>query len=224
MMTNWVEFDNAQDIATAAADTIQESARFAIESKGEFKLVLAGGSSPVNCYRILAERELDWDKWTLFFGDERCLGVEDAERNHQIVAATGLLEKVNRHFIIPAELGSIKGAELYQQQINTSIPFDMVLLGMGEDGHTASLFPGDNWQHASPGLLTIAVHNAPKAPAERISLSVEALQNCKQMLVLINGAAKREAIRQWQDGKRLPIVEVSDIEQATVFIEASLLK
>ncbi len=223
-MTKWVEFDTAQDVAAAAADTIQEHARFAIQQRGEFKLVLAGGTSPMACYQILAGRDLEWDKWKLFYGDERCLPADDAERNHQIVASSGITRLIKQHYIIPAELGSINGAESYQQQLSGQTPFDIVLLGMGEDGHTASLFPGHDWKNVNASQMTLAVHGAPKAPPERISMTAAALQNCVQMLVLISGESKRDAVTQWQNGHRLPVVEVSDIEQATVYIEAGLMR
>lgn len=223
-MTSWVEFDTAQDVAAAAADTIQENARYSIQTRGEFKLVLAGGTSPMLCYQILAARSLDWDNWKLFYGDERCLAENDAERNHQIVASSGLTELVKQHYIIPAELGAVKGAESYQSIISSQTPFDTVLLGMGEDGHTASLFPGHDWISAKSDQLTIAVHDAPKAPPERISLTASALQNCHQMLVLISGESKREAVNLWQQGVRLPVVDVADVEQATVYVEADLMQ
>ncbi len=223
-MTQWVEFNTAQDVATAAADAIQEHARYAILQRGEYKLVLAGGTSPMACYKILAGRDLDWDKWKLFYGDERCLPVHDNERNHQIVASTGFPELIKQHFIIPAELGSVKGAETYSHKISNQMPFDTVLLGMGEDGHTASLFPNLNWQNVTVDQLMLAVHEAPKLPPERISMTVSALQQCHQMLVLISGGSKRDALKQWQQGHCLPIAEVSNIAQASIYVEADLLK
>ena len=223
-MTSWIEFDTAQDVAEAAADTIQENAAHSIKLRGEFKLVLAGGTSPMACYQILASRNLDWNNWKLFYGDERCLAVDDTERNRQIVASSGLTELVKQHFIIPAELGSINGAESYQSEITNQSPFDTVLLGMGEDGHTASLFPGHDWANAKAGQMVIAVHDAPKAPPERISLTASALQNCRQMLVLVTGESKRDAISQWQQGVQLPVATVSGIDQAAVYVEAGLMK
>ena len=222
-MTYWLELENARDVAYAAADTIEEHARQAIQQRGEFRLVLAGGSTPLECYRRLAQRSLDWTKWKIFYGDERCLPVEDPERNHQLVAVTGLTEMIDQHFIIPAELGAESGAIKYQALIADQMPFDMVLLGMGEDGHTASLFPGLGWDRVDPEQMVIAVSGAPKPPPERISLSKSALQNCRHMLVLITGDSKREALQRWKQGESLPVAEVSAIDQATVIVEAGLL-
>ena len=221
-MTQWVEFQSAADIALAAADTIEEHARFAIQQRGEYKLVLAGGGTPVACYQLLAGRPLQYERWKLFYGDERCLPQDDAERNSNIVAATGLTKKINQHFAIPSELGAEKGAEQYAEIINHQTPFDTVLLGMGEDGHTASLFPGHDWVDADAEQTVIPVHHAPKPPSDRISLTLNALQNCRQMLVLVSGESKREAVGRWRQGDDLPIARVANVEQATVFIEASL--
>lgn len=223
-MTQWVEFDSAQDVAEAAADAIENHARNAIQQRGEFKLVLAGGTTPGACYEILARRSLDWRRWKLFYGDERCLPLDDPDRNHNIVMATGLTDQIKQHYIIPAELGSIKGAEQYQKSISSQLPFDTVLLGMGEDGHTASLFPGQEWQCDESSDKVIAVHGAPKLPPERISLSCLALQNCKQLLVLVTGESKRSSVQQWLEGSNLPVARVADLEQASVFIEASLMR
>jgi 6-phosphogluconolactonase len=222
-MTRWVEFNSAEQVAEAAADVIEQQARKAIQQRGEFKLVLAGGTTPKSCYQILARRDLQWDRWKLFYGDERCLPVNDDERNHRMVEATGLAGKVQHHYIMPAELGSIKGAESYQALIQSQLPFDLVMLGMGEDGHTASLFPGQDLHCEDPVHQVIAVHNAPKAPAERISLSCTALQDCQLMLALVTGESKKPALQQWLDGERLPLSRVADLSYASVFVEASLL-
>lgn len=223
-MTQWVEFESAQTVASAAADAIQEQARTAIQQRGEFKLVLAGGTTPMACYKILANRSLDWDRWKLFYGDERCLPLEDSERNHQMLLSTGLAGRVKQHFIMPAELGSNKGAELYRETIKDQMPFDTVLLGMGEDGHTASLFPGLEWQCDDSSDSVFAVHGSPKPPAERISLSCATLQNCEQMLVLVTGESKRTPVHQWIEGVELPVSRVANLEKARVFVEAQLMR
>lgn len=223
-MTQWVEFDSAEDVAEAAADAIQEQAHNAIQQRGEFKLILAGGTTPKACYEILATRSLDWDNWKLFYGDERCLPLEDSERNHQMVMSTGLAGLVKEHYIMPAELGSAKGAESYQKLINDQLPFNTALLGMGEDGHTASLFPGLEWQCDESSDSVIAVHGAPKPPSERISLSCATLQNCEQLLVLVTGESKRTPVHQWLKGVDLPVSRVANLERARVFVEASLVR
>lgn len=223
-MTQWIEFDTALDVASAAADTIEEHARHAITQRGEFKIVLAGGTTPKSCYEILAGRSLDRAHWKVFYGDERCLSLKDIERNHQMVTATGLTDQIAQHYIMPAELGPVKGAELYQLLIDNQAPFDMVLLGMGEDGHTASLFPGLDWENADSSAMVLPVQGAPKPPSERISLSPAALQNCRQMLVLISGKSKQQAVHRWLDGETMPIAIVADCDQSAVLIEKGLME
>ena len=223
-MTKWLEFDTAAEVAIAAADSISEAAADAISQRGVFSLVLAGGSTPLACYRELSRRDLDWDRWQLFYGDERCLAADDAERNHRMVMGSGLTANIDQHFIIPAELGPELGAAAYQRTIADRFPFDLVLLGMGEDGHTASLFPNLEWQVSNREQRVIAVEGAPKPPPERISMSPVALQDCRRMMVLVTGQGKRAAIRQWQQGVSLPVASVASIPQATVYIERGLME
>jgi 6-phosphogluconolactonase len=103
---------------------------------------------------------------------------------------------------IPAELGAEEGAAAYTETISPILPFDMVLLGMGEDGHTASLFPG---HRHDPQALVVAVHNAPKPPADRVSLTPRALNRSRALLLLITGAGKRDALQRWRRGEELPV-------------------
>ena len=222
-MTQWMEFDRADDVALAVADTIAESSIQAIRQRGTFKIVLAGGTTPLTSYQLLAGRALDFEHWQVFYGDERCLPEHDPQRNHRLVAGTGLSERVGRHFIIPAQLGPEKGAESYAHTVNTAVPFDLVLLGMGEDGHTASLFPALDWERKRTSARVIPVHGAPKPPPQRISLSLSCLQDCRQMMVIVTGQGKRSAVQQWRQGVLLPVAQVSAVSQATVFIERGLL-
>ncbi len=187
---------DAEAVAQRACELIVAAAQVAIRERDVFRLVLAGGSTPQRAYDLLAKTQQDWDKWEIFWGDERCLPVEHVERNSRMSLPTA------RRFPIPAELGAEAAALAYAQTIREKLPFDVVMLGMGEDGHTASLFPGfvDD-----PTALTQTVFDAPKPPPERVSLSVAALQACRQQLVLVTGAGKVKALAQWRGGARLPI-------------------
>ena len=105
---------------------------------------------------------------------------------------------------IPAEKGAEDGAAAYSELLHATGPFDLVLLGLGEDGHTASLFPGHDWgtQAAAPAVL--AVHAAPKPPMQRVSLSAWRLSLARQVLFVVAGAGKRQAVTDWRQGKPIP--------------------
>jgi 6-phosphogluconolactonase len=222
-VTQWSAFTDADAVARAAADFISQRAHEAIARRGQFKLVLAGGTTPLACYRLLAAQNEDWQNWILFYGDERCLPEQDAQRNHRLVMATGLTEGVDRHYVIPAELGPTNAARAYQDTLSSALPFDLVLLGMGEDGHTASLFPGRDLD-ADGAHLSVAVTQSPKPPPERVSLTLHALQNCRDMLLLVSGDNKRDALMRWNSTPQLPVARVTDLAQATIFVERSLLR
>jgi 6-phosphogluconolactonase len=195
----------ADAVARRACQRILAAATEAIDRRGAFTLAVAGGTTPETCYKLLAEASADWAHWHIYFGDERCLPPGDPARNSTMVAAR-LTDRVpippRQVHPIPAERGAAVAADAYTATIRTALPFDLVLLGMGEDGHTASLFPG---HRHPPDALVVPVHGAPKPPPERVSLGTAALVSCRQLLVLVTGAGKRAALRQWRDGEDLPI-------------------
>lgn len=211
--------DDADAVALEAAQRILQSAARAIAEHGLFRIVLAGGRTPEAAYRLLVGADTDWSRWEIYFGDERCLPVDDAERN-SLMAARALLDPVaipaaNIH-PIPAEHGAEAAAKAYQPVIRAALPFDLVLLGIGEDGHTASLFPGQ--QHPA-GQLVHAVHNAPKPPPDRVSLGAGALSEAREVLILATGAGKRAAIKAWRAGEPLPIAAIGGPAYVDVLLD-----
>jgi 6-phosphogluconolactonase len=219
MMAEWRTEADAPAVADAACRLIGIAACNAIAERNRFRLVLAGGSTPQATYQRLAASDQDWKHWSLYYGDERCLPADDPGRNSQMVIGTGLADRVGQHFPIETELGARIAAARYRERVKSAMPFDLVLLGMGEDGHTASLFPGLDW----PDKSVFAVENAPKPPAERVTLGIKALQNCRAMLLLITGENKIEAVQQWRGGIRLPVARVADVDQALVLVERKCL-
>jgi len=217
-MIQWQILDDAQTVAQTACARIVQAAQQAIEQRGQFKVVLAGGQTPEQVYQLLATAETPWQHWQIFYGDERCLPTTHPQRN-SVMAAQAWLDKVSipaEHIHpIPAQLGPIEAAQRYQETIAPQLPFDMVLLGIGEDGHTASLFPDQ--LHPTDELVH-AVFNAPKPPPERVSLSIQALSQTQALLVLVTGASKHSAVTQWQQGQALPISQL----HPTVAIEVLL--
>lgn len=205
MAIEWHPFLSAEEVAIDAAARIGRAAEFAIETHRRFRIVLAGGRTPELCYRHLADLSTDWSHWQIYFGDERCLEPGHPDRNSTLVERA-LLERVsvparNVHRI-PAELGPDEGARHYEEVIADALPFDLVIAGIGEDGHTASLFPG---QACPENRLAVPVHESPKPPNERVSLSFAALRSTRRILVLATGASKRSAIADWRAGADLPI-------------------
>ena len=217
--TRWHVHDDPEAVAVQAAQRILRSASRAIAERGLFRIVLAGGRTPEAANRLLAGADTDWARWEIYFGDERCLPVDDAQRN-SLMAATALLDAVavpaaNVH-PIPAERGAEAAAGEYEAGIRAAMPFDLVLLGIGEDGHTASLFPGQ--QHPADQLVH-AVHNAPKPPPDRVSLSARALSEAREVLILATGAGKRAAIQAWQAGEPLPIAGIGGPAPVDVLLD-----
>lgn len=215
----WQLFDNASVLAEQACADILKAATHAINDHGAFHIVLAGGTTPKAIYRLLADSQSDWQHWHIYIGDERCLPVDDPERN-SVMATECLLHAVNIpeaniHFI-PSEEGPHEAAKAYDRVLQSVERFDMVLLGMGEDGHTASLFPG---QVHPEGPLALPVLNAPKPPAERVSLSSACLSNNEQILILITGQSKHERVLDWISGVTMPVNTISTTNKAYVYCD-----
>ncbi|MBK1650158.1 6-phosphogluconolactonase [Rhabdochromatium marinum] len=220
---------DAPAVAAAAADIILQQALAALAARNRFHLVLAGGSTPVAVYRLLAQVDQDWSGWRFYLGDERCLPPDDPERNSRM-AREAWLEPAGiaaqQCAEIPAELGPEAAAQAYAPQVAEALPFDLVLLGMGEDGHTASLFPGllpperggaqETDQEDPP--LVMAVRQAPKPPPERVSLTPYSLGASRCILMLVTGAAKHSALRAWQRGEDLPIARVAARSSKTLLL------
>lgn len=217
--TRWHVFADAASVADEAAQRALRAASAAVAERSTFHLVLAGGSTPLLMYRLLSRAEADWARWHVYFGDERCLPPDDTARNSRAAARAWLdlvpIPAENIH-PIPAEIGAQAAAAAYARLIEAVLPFDLVILGMGEDGHTASLFPGQVHPAAE---LTHAVHNAPKPPPDRVSLSAHALSQAREILVLVTGVGKRDAVSAWKAGEPLPVATIGGESGAAVLID-----
>ncbi len=217
---DWHVCEDDEAVARLLARQIVCSAREAIAQRGVFRIVLAGGRSPLAAYRILAREDCDWPHWRVYFGDERCLPADDALRNC-LAARKAWLDRVpipqECVFPIPVELGAEMAAKAYTHILENLPVFDMVLLGMGEDGHTASLFPG---HQEPPGVRVLAVYNAPKPPPQRVSLSTATLSYARQVLILATGVSKRDALARWRKGESLPVAGITARERLMVLLDA----
>jgi 6-phosphogluconolactonase len=220
----WHEFDSQAGLEHAALRFILQSADQAIAARGTFRIVLAGGNTPRGIYRSLRSAATSWPAWHIYFGDERCLPADSPDRNSTMAAAEWLHHvaiPARQIHIIPAELGAESAAVLYALELADVETFDLVLLGLGEDGHTASLFPGRTWEHAPLLPTVIAVVDAPKPPPQRVTLSPERLSHASRVLYLVSGAEKRQAVVNWRKGVAIPASRIRPPAGADVFISIS---
>jgi len=217
----WHQFANAAEFEQAACDFILGAAKEAIAERGVFDIVLAGGNTPRNIYRQLCDAVTDWAVWHVYFGDERCLSADDPERNSRM-AQTAWLDHVAipaaQIHPIPAELGPEVAAATYAEELAGVGEFDLVLLGLGEDGHTASLFPGGDWEQAAALPAAIPVLDAPKPPPQRVSLSPDRLGGTRHVLYLACGETKRNAIENWRAGAALPVSRIQPVAGVDVLM------
>ena len=214
---------HTNQIAQSVCERILTLASQAIAQRGQFKFVLAGGQTPEKVYSLLAKSDAQWSKWFIYHGDERTLPVDHADRN-SVMATNAWLNHVaiptSQIFDIPTELGTKESATIYQEIIKNALPFDLVLLGMGEDGHIASLFPAE--EHDETALVH-EIYHSPKPPSERVTLSAKALSNTQTLLFLITGINKKDAFTRWQKGEKLPVSTVSAIETLDVYLDSVIV-
>jgi 6-phosphogluconolactonase len=222
----WHAEPDREALAEVAAATILAAAEEAVRARGRFLLVLAGGETPRAVYARLAVSRAEWSAWHLYWGDERCLPAEDRERNSRMAGEVWLdraaIPEAQRH-LIPAEQGAGPAAHAYQETLRTVGAFDLVLLGLGEDGHTASLFPGHDWGTGNDAPDVLAVEDAPKPPAERVSLSASRLSLPRRVLFLVAGESKRDAIARWRAGSPIPASAIAPAAGVDVLVESALL-
>ena len=206
---------DSQACAEAAAEFVLEVGKEAVRANGRFLIALSGGTTPETLYRALtspafADR-FDWSRTTFFFSDERCVALDDPRSNYALA---------RRALFIPLKIASSQvyrmpgesrdpqaAASEYEQQLRlatkTSLSaqpsLDLILLGLGEDGHTASLFPG------APVLRdhqrVIAMTQSPKGPPTRLTMTLGVINRASVILFLVSGAGKARIVRAILDPK-----------------------
>ncbi len=226
-LCRWYLFPSVQALQTEAVSMIARAAEQAIIDSGAFRLVLAGGNTPRALYERLRALKTNWAAWHIYFGDERCLPAADPARN-STMALGAWLDHVpvpqKQVYAIPSEMGAKAAAAAYSATLQQVGEFDLVLLGLGEDGHTASLFPGSDWGQDVDSPVALPVFDAPKAPAERVSLSARRLSQASQVLFLVTGESKREAVMNWRAGANIPARAITPRLGVDVLAESILLK
>jgi 6-phosphogluconolactonase len=207
----WHSYTNTSDLIRVVVAKLTEFAADCIKRRGAFHIVLAGGTTPRAIYQGLQHIKTDWPAWHVYFGDERCLVAGAVERNDTMALQSWLNHvsiPTQQIHAIPAELGNRDGANAYARVLQEVETFDLVLLGLGEDGHTASLFPGHALGSEEDAPAVLAVTDAPKPPPERISLSAHRLSQARQVWFLVTGEAKRWAVENWQREKNIPALSI----------------
>lgn len=209
-MHKWFVYSKFDQASKAAANFLVELIEVCIQQKDCCHVILPGGNTPVKCLAYLAEKSIPWKKIHWYLGDERCYPKAHVERNDVMLHKNfwSLLPETNIHRI-PAELGAEKAAEIYQNEISNITSFDIAFLGMGEDGHTASLFPGNKALNDNHSV--VPVYNSPKAPDERVSLSMDTLRKVHSRVVLVGGKEKAPVISRIKTGETLPVNSLGDI-------------
>ncbi len=197
-------FASADEVAQAGAERFVEIIRATLEKNEHCSIVLAGGTTYLKMYALLAEHDdIDWGRVHLFIGDERFVPSADPQSNWGTIAKV-LMDHItipqgNLHPIQTEGLRVEESAERYGQELATFFgsdrtAFDLVLLGIGLDGHTLSIFPGSREAQEPSEHLVITVHDSPKPPAERVSLSYRAVNQARNVLFLVTGAEKKDAL------------------------------
>ena len=207
--------ENKADLAEAAARDFVKKARKAIEENGSFAVALAGGSTPEATYKILASEygestDLDWSRVHVFFGDERTVPPDHEDSNYRMARET-LLDHVSVGSVhrMRGELPPEEEAVSYEEELRgffgEGTPrFDLVMLGIGGDGHTASLFPETAALEVTNRL---AVANpVPKLETTRITLTVPVINAARAVTFLVAGEDKAEALREILEGDADPRV------------------
>jgi 6-phosphogluconolactonase len=203
-----------QDLFQAAADEVLQRATEAIEKRGRFTIALSGGSTPKSLYSLIAANaasSVAWQKVFFFWGDERHVGPQDAESNYRM-AEESLFSRISvppgNIFRVPSENpDAAAAAETYEQVMrrffatapNEFPRFDVILLGMGPDGHTASLFP--ETAALKEKSRWVVANWVEKLQAYRITLTLPVLNQARVVAFLISGTDKAAALHEVLEGK-----------------------
>ena len=198
-----VAVDSAQ-LARRAAERIATAIDLALDQRDRAQIALAGGSTPALAYERLGQEHLPWERVDVLLGDERWVSASDPASNARMLAASLLAQEPGRHACfhpVPTQLASPEAsatafAALLRQLCPGDPPvLDLVLLGLGDDGHTASLFPGTAAAREQEQLVTVGAGKG----LERITLTAPVLSAARQVVFLVSGEAKRQALSRLLD-------------------------
>lgn len=228
-------FPTLPDLQAAAAQRIADLAAAAVAERGRFLTAISGGSAPPGVFRLLTGETLRdavaWAGWSVVWADERYVPFTSDDSNY-LLARTSLLD----HVPIPSDQvypvatyydDPAAAAAIYDRLMQNLLDLhagriDLALLGMGPDGHTASLFPGHPALDADPAALALVVADAPKPPPLRITLTPRALNTARTTIFLVAGADKaplvRAVLRETPDPRRLPARLIQPPDGAVIWM------
>ena len=198
----WWEYDDAEEMAAAVAGDIQFIIESAIDARGGAVIALSGGKTPVPIYAKLAAAKLDWKRVTIVPTDERVVPLGDPLSNVTMIAKAFIPKGARVMPIVPTATADYKAAGRSADALMQDLhwPLDLCLLGVGGDGHTASIFPGPDLDEALAGprerraLGVMPEPLPPEAPVPRVTLSREGIVTARALLIAVTGAEKRKVI------------------------------
>ena len=217
-------FKDADGVATGAAEAIVARINELLASQDVVNLVVTGGTVGILTLAKLREISFDWSRVHIWWVDERFVEKASGDRN-EIQARNAWLDHIeipaeNLHPFPASDEGlSLDDAAAAFRSVVEGIRFDILLLGIGPDGHVASLFP----DHSAVGELVVAEHNSPKPPPQRLSLSYDAINSAREVWFTVAGADKADAVSVafGDDPASLPVGRVRGVERTVWFVDAT---
>jgi 6-phosphogluconolactonase len=198
----WWDYEDAAEMAGAVAGDIQFVIESAIDARGAAVIALSGGKTPIPIYEQLAKAKLDWKRVTIVPADERIVPLGDPLSNVTMIGKTFIPKGARVIPVVPQATEDYKAAGRSADALMQDLhwPLDLVLLGVGGDGHTASIFPGPDYDEALNGprerraLGVMPDPLPPEAPVARVTLSRAAIISAKSLMIAVTGDGKRKVI------------------------------
>lgn len=203
-MTRLTTCPDAETVARRAAAHVTRVVARAVAERGVAHVALSGGTTPGGAYELLGAQDETLAGMEIWFADERCVAPEDEQSNYLLAQRTLLAagtigpERIHR---MRGELGPERGAAAYAAELAGRAPqqdglpvLDLIVLGIGPDGHVASLFPGAGTLDAGEQAVCLGICDSPKPPPQRITLSLAVLRAARSCLLLATGASKADAV------------------------------
>lgn len=226
-MTEMNEFENASALDIALSEKVAGLLVASIADQGSASLVVSGGRTPMGFFHLLSQQVLDWSKVTILLADERWVNSDHVASNEKLVRENLLINEASQAVYLALKNNAeqaVDGVAECQQALAGIGTFTVLILGMGDDGHTASLFPesealaeGLNMASGRDCIAVTPVH----APHQRMSLTLPRLLNSQQIVLHISGASKQQVLNQANSGDdvmEFPIRSILQQQQAPVSI------